>query len=90
MSLWCRLCSTDGQAVAQLGMPECDVVLAQCVAYLARAPKSVAVYRALQLARVRVHEPSAKAIRQGHPPRPSTKAMTAQHSPLTAGPVPAS
>lgn len=57
-----------------MGMPECDVVLAQCVAYLARAPKSVAVYRALQLARVSVHEPSAKA-------------MTAQHSPMIAGPV---
>jgi putative ATPase len=35
------------QAAHQLGMPECDVCLAQCVAYLARAPKSVAVYRAL-------------------------------------------
>jgi putative ATPase len=28
-------------------MPECDVCLAQCVAYLAKAPKSVAVYRAI-------------------------------------------
>jgi putative ATPase len=35
------------QAAHQLGMPECDVCLAQCVAYLARAPKSVAVYRAI-------------------------------------------
>ncbi|XP_047117983.1 ATPase WRNIP1-like isoform X1 [Schistocerca piceifrons] len=30
-----------------LGMPECDVLLAQCAVYLARAPKSVEVYRAL-------------------------------------------
>ncbi|KAJ0974674.1 hypothetical protein J5N97_016639 [Dioscorea zingiberensis] len=35
------------QACHFLGMPECDTNLAQCVAYLALAPKSVAVYRAL-------------------------------------------
>ena len=29
-----------------IGMPECDVILAQCVVYLARAKKSVEVYRA--------------------------------------------
>ncbi len=29
-----------------LGMPECDVILAQCVAYMARAKKSVEVYQA--------------------------------------------
>ena len=34
------------EAAHQLGMPECDVCLAQCVAYLAQAPKSVAVYAA--------------------------------------------
>ncbi len=34
------------EAVHQLGMPEGDVILAQCVVYLARAPKSVEVYRA--------------------------------------------
>ncbi|GER53977.1 AAA-type ATPase family protein [Striga asiatica] len=33
-----------------IGMPECNVVLGQCVAYLALAPKSIAVYRAMQLA----------------------------------------
>lgn len=32
------------QAAHQLGMPECNVILAQCVAYLARAPKSNALY----------------------------------------------
>ncbi len=34
------------QASHQLGMPECNVILAQCVAYLARAPKSNALYLA--------------------------------------------
>ena len=29
-----------------MGMPECDVVLAQCVAYLAKSKKSVEVYQA--------------------------------------------
>ncbi|KAL8128485.1 hypothetical protein V2J09_017640 [Rumex salicifolius] len=35
------------QACHSIGMPECNVVLAQCVTYLALAPKSVAVYRAI-------------------------------------------
>ncbi|XP_029970522.1 ATPase WRNIP1 [Salarias fasciatus] len=34
------------QACHFIGMPECEVILAQCVIYLARAPKSVEVYRA--------------------------------------------
>nr|XP_009393259.1 PREDICTED: ATPase WRNIP1 [Musa acuminata subsp. malaccensis] len=41
-----------------LGMPECDVCLAQCVTYLALAPKSVAVYRALGEAKRVVKESS--------------------------------
>ncbi|KAJ4771925.1 ATPase WRNIP1 [Rhynchospora pubera] len=44
------------QACHFLGMPECDVCLAQCVAYLALAPKSVAVYRALKEAKRAVKE----------------------------------
>lgn len=32
------------QAAHSIGLPECNVVLAQCVAYLARAPKSNALY----------------------------------------------
>ncbi|HWQ99536.1 MAG TPA: replication-associated recombination protein A, partial [Candidatus Methylomirabilis sp.] len=32
------------QACHFIGMPECNVILAQCVAYLARAPKSNALY----------------------------------------------
>ncbi|KAK9086100.1 hypothetical protein Sjap_026511 [Stephania japonica] len=38
------------QACHFLGMPECNVILAQCVAYLALAPKSIAVYRAIEAA----------------------------------------
>lgn len=34
------------QACHFIGMPECNVVLAQCVAYLAEAPKSNKLYRA--------------------------------------------
>ncbi|XP_029930120.1 ATPase WRNIP1 [Myripristis murdjan] len=34
------------QACHFIGMPECEVILAQCVVYLARAPKSVDVYQA--------------------------------------------
>ena len=44
------VCSAQAVAAAQsvqlVGMPECDVVLAQVAVYLARAPKSVQVYRA--------------------------------------------
>ncbi|CAG2054834.1 unnamed protein product [Timema podura] len=35
------------QACQLLGLPECDVHLAQCAVYLARAPKSTEVYQAL-------------------------------------------
>ncbi|KAF8408560.1 hypothetical protein HHK36_004623 [Tetracentron sinense] len=54
--------SALGQAVACyqachfLGMPECNVNLAQCVAYLALAPKSVSVYRAIEAAQKVVRE----------------------------------
>ncbi|XP_005721475.1 ATPase WRNIP1 [Pundamilia nyererei] len=34
------------QACHFIGMPECEVILAQCVVYLARAPKSVSIYKA--------------------------------------------
>lgn len=44
------------QACQFIGMPECNVNLAQCVAYLALAPKSVAVYQALKDAQRVVRE----------------------------------
>ncbi|XJO72689.1 hypothetical protein BDV3_003775 [Batrachochytrium dendrobatidis] len=36
------------QACQVIGMPECDAILAHCVTYLARAPKSVETYRAVK------------------------------------------
>ncbi|EPS62498.1 hypothetical protein M569_12291 [Genlisea aurea] len=39
-----------------IGMPECNVILAQCAAYLALAPKSVSVYRAIESAQKAVRE----------------------------------
>ncbi|KAF9804106.1 hypothetical protein SFRURICE_020534 [Spodoptera frugiperda] len=39
------------QGCQQLGMPECDVLLAQCAVRLARAPKSTEVYRAMKRCR---------------------------------------
>ncbi|KAK3019752.1 hypothetical protein RJ639_004198 [Escallonia herrerae] len=44
------------QACHFIGMPECNVNLAQCVAYLALAPKSVSVYRAIEAAQKVVRE----------------------------------
>ncbi|XP_014864468.1 PREDICTED: ATPase WRNIP1 [Poecilia mexicana] len=34
------------QACHFIGMPECEVILAQCAVYLARAPKSIEIYKA--------------------------------------------
>ncbi|MFZ5982593.1 MAG: replication-associated recombination protein A [Patescibacteria group bacterium] len=39
------------EACHKIGMPECDVILAQCVAYLAKSPKSIAVYEAVRKAK---------------------------------------
>lgn len=39
-----------------IGMPECDVLLGQCTVYLARAPKSRAIYNALRAAEKMVSE----------------------------------
>ena len=44
------------QACHQLGMPECDVHLAQAVAYCARAPKSNALYAAVGAIRRDIRE----------------------------------
>ncbi|KAI9020414.1 DNA polymerase III, clamp loader complex, gamma/delta/delta subunit [Hyaloraphidium curvatum] len=43
------------QAVQFIGMPECGVCIAQCVVYLARAPKSVEVYRGLKMVEAAVN-----------------------------------
>ncbi|KAL2634660.1 hypothetical protein R1flu_006139 [Riccia fluitans] len=44
------------QACHFLGMPECNVNLAQCVVYLALAPKSVVTYQAIEAAQKLVRE----------------------------------
>lgn len=38
-------------ACQMIGMPECDVLLGQCVIYLARAKKSIEVFKALEKAK---------------------------------------
>ncbi|GLD92779.1 hypothetical protein PINS_up001358 [Pythium insidiosum] len=43
-------------AAHYVGMPECDVVLAQCATLLARAPKSVEVYKAYKRVKLTIHE----------------------------------
>jgi putative ATPase len=44
------------QACNFMGMPECNVILAQCAAYLARAPKSNALYLAYGEVQADIHE----------------------------------
>ncbi|XP_062386383.1 ATPase WRNIP1 [Sardina pilchardus] len=51
------------QACHFIGMPECEVILAQCVVYLARAPKSVDVYKAYNNVKA--------SLRNHHGPLPS-------------------
>ena len=65
------------QAVLNVGMPECDVALAQATVFLARARKSVEVYAAMKMAQSVV----AEQMERGVPPVPlhlrngSTKLM---------------
>lgn len=44
------------QATQMIGMPECSVNIAQCVAYLSKAPKSIAVYNAWQAVERDIHD----------------------------------
>lgn len=50
------------QACHFLGMPECDVHLAQAVVYLAMAPKSNALYRACQSCKKDIEERPAEPV----------------------------
>lgn len=45
-----------------IGMPECDVLLGQCAVYLAKAPKSRAVYNALRAAEKMILEQPQPAV----------------------------
>jgi putative ATPase len=38
----------------KIGMPECGVILAHCVAYLAKSPKNISAYQAYELARAEI------------------------------------
>lgn len=49
-------------AAEKVGMPECDVSIAQAVAYLARAPKSTAVYKAYGAAKKLVLDKPADPV----------------------------
>ena len=51
-----RLAVAAAQAVEQVGMPECELALAQTAVYLALAPKSNALYTAYEAARRDVRE----------------------------------
>jgi len=50
------IASAASQAVEYLGLPECQLALAQAAVYLACAPKSNAVYKGIQSARKDVQE----------------------------------
>jgi putative ATPase len=50
------------QACHQIGMPECNVILAQAVAYCARAPKSNALYVAYQRIQQDIRETSNEGV----------------------------
>lgn len=56
------LAVTAAQAVEYVGMPECELALAQAAAYLALAPKSNALYRAQLAARKDVLETSDEPV----------------------------
>ncbi|KAJ3255772.1 Werner helicase interacting protein 1 [Boothiomyces macroporosus] len=43
-----QLALSTYQACQVIGMPECDAILAHCVTYLARSPKSVETYQAIK------------------------------------------
>ncbi|KAH6566101.1 hypothetical protein BASA60_009618 [Batrachochytrium salamandrivorans] len=56
------LAMTTYQACQVIGMPECDVILAHCVTYLAQAPKCVKVYRAIKKVKQAIMESSAYPV----------------------------
>lgn len=48
------LANATYDACHKIGMPECGVNLSHCVAYLAKSPKSIAVYQAYNLAKAEI------------------------------------
>lgn len=49
-------------AAHKLGMPECDVCLAQAVVYMSKAPKSNALYRAVNAVRADIRERPVEGV----------------------------
>ncbi|KAG0233837.1 Werner helicase interacting protein 1 [Actinomortierella wolfii] len=56
------LATATYQACQMIGMPECEVNLAHCVTYMARAPKSIEVYHAYGLVKQTVQEEYAYPV----------------------------
>ncbi|TPX58421.1 hypothetical protein PhCBS80983_g03136 [Powellomyces hirtus] len=50
------------QSCQVIGMPECDAILAHCVTYLSRAPKSVEVYKAMKMVKQTIHTETAYPV----------------------------
>jgi len=50
------LATATYDACHSIGLPECAVNLAHCVAYLAKSPKNIAVYQGYNLARAEVEK----------------------------------
>ncbi|WP_082016994.1 replication-associated recombination protein A [Hymenobacter sp. DG25B] len=50
------------QAVTVIGMPESDIILGQCVVYLATSPKSNASYKAIREARALVRQQGVEPV----------------------------
>ncbi len=69
-----RLAVAAAQAVEQVGMPECELALAQAAVYLALAPKSNALYKAYEAARKDVRETVDEPVPL-HLRNPVTEAM---------------
>src|SRR5690606_14434921 len=56
------LATSTMQAVQMIGMPEAQLLLAQCATYLATCPKSIAVTMAISAARKDIRDKSLGAI----------------------------
>ena len=57
-----RLALDAADVYERLGSPECDLALAECVVYLAVAPKSNAVYKALSAAKAFVRQDATRPV----------------------------
>ncbi|WP_345221174.1 replication-associated recombination protein A [Hymenobacter koreensis] len=56
------LAQSTFQAVTVIGMPESDIILGQCVVYLATSPKSNASYKAIREARALVKQQGVQPV----------------------------